>query len=66
VDRAAVHIRNCGSAVDSCHRRNHGAGRGENLCLYCSRDFLGACPNDPQSESHEGDRQRIRENSTGT
>jgi hypothetical protein len=42
VDLAAMHIRNCGSAVDGCHRRHHGDGMDENLCLYCSRDFLGS------------------------
>jgi hypothetical protein len=36
-----VQIRNCAGVLRSCRRRSRGDGRGENLCLCCSLEFLG-------------------------
>src|ERR1700730_18510089 len=53
-----MQTRNFAEEFQSCRRRSHGDG-GENLCLCCSRDSLGAYGIPPNLKCGRGGRQRI-------
>src|ERR1700730_1137408 len=53
-----MQTRNFAEEFQSCRRRSHG-DFGENLCLCCSRDSLGAYGIPPNLKCGRGGRQRI-------
>src|ERR1700720_3332007 len=54
-----MQTRNFAEEFQSCRRPSHGDGSGENLCLCCSRDSLGAYGIPPNLKCGRGGRQRI-------